>query len=229
MPFGTGPVVVNGQLGLQSYRQSMAYQGKMFLVSSVVNTPIAYALVTSYSATANGLFSISNSNALGGNVIQLDRLHMIQTATAPTGTLKMEFEFYSESGIMVIGTAAAAKTPVNVNPSFSNTTGATCTFFNAGAGTVPAAAGVRRFLGETSIATGLGIIHDSYTVEFGADGFASQGRGGAAVRSADPADLACAAPPITIAPQCSAYCNMWWLTAAANTPSFAFWMTYFEG
>lgn len=222
------PIIVNGQVGLTSSRQLLAQAGKMFAVTSVVNTPIAYANKTSFSATANGLWSVSNNNATGGANIQIDRLKLIETATAPTGTLVMRYEIYTEAAIMAIGTAAAALTPVNVNSAFSNTTGAIATFFATGAGTVPTAAGTRRLVGVGSLATGVAVQYDSYTFEFGADGPSTGTVGLTAARATDPADLVTWGPPITISPGCSAYMNLWWVTSAANVPSFEFEMLYSE-
>lgn len=191
-------------------------------------TAIAYALKTGFSATANGLFSISNNNPSGGATISLDRLKLIQTATAPTGTLVMRHELYTETGIVAIGTAAAALTPNNVNPSVSNSTGAITTFFNAGAGTVPAAVGTRRLIERGSIASGVTVQYDSFTFDFGGDSIASGKVGLTAARATDPADIVTSCAPVTIAPQTSAWMNLWWITAAANTPSFEFQLTYIE-
>ncbi len=221
-------IVLNGAVGNTTSRQQLAASGKLFIVSTAVNTPIAYANKTAYSATANGLWSISNNNPSGGASIQLDRLKMIETATAPTGTLIMRSELYTETGIVAIGTAAAAITPVNVNPGFANTTGATVTFFNAGAGTVPAAVGTRRFLGSYSLATGVAVQYDSYTFEFGSDGSTIGTTELTAARATGPADMVCPCCPVTIAPQTSAYMNLWWITAAANIPSFEFTLQYLE-
>ena len=230
MPFGTSPIVVNGQLGLQSARQALSYAGKYYLATNPTpGTAIAYALKTAYSATANGLFSISNGNPLGSGIgIQLDRLILQQTATVPTGTVYMRAEVYLESTIMAIGTAVAAVTPVNSNSYYANTSQATVTFFSAGAGTVPAAVGSRRLLATASLATGVTVLGDSFTFEFGSDGSRGGKTGLTAARATDLADLVCALPPITIAPQHSAYMNLWWVTQAANTPSFEFTLGYAE-
>ena len=222
-------IVLNGQVGLQSSRQMLAAAGKLFVATNPTpGTAIAYALKTGYSATANGLFSISNNNPSGGASLYLDRLKLTQTATVPTGTLVMRAEVYTESGIMVIGTAAAAVTPVNLNSGYPNTTGAVVTFFSAGAGTVPASVGSRRLVGIGSIATGVTVIHDSFTFEFGADGPHLGKVGLTAARATDPADLSTWLPPVVVAPQSSAYMNLWWVTQAANAPEFEFDLVYAE-
>lgn len=223
-------IQLNGQIGLQSSRQSLVAAGKMFAATNPTpGTAVAYALKTGFSSTANGLWSISNNNPVTSGInIQLDRLKLIQTATAPTGTLIMRSEVYTETGIVAIGTAALAVTPVNLNPAFSSSTQATVTFFSAGAGTVPAVAGTRRLVGIGSLATGVTVTHDSFTFEFGADGQAAGTVGLTAARATDPADLVTWMSPVTIAPGTSAYMNLWWLTAAANIPSFEWELTYSE-
>ena len=219
----------NGSVALLSQRQMPAGQGKYFVATNPTpGTAIAYALKTGYSATANGLFSISNGNPSGGANLYLNRLKLIQTATAPTGTLIMRAEVVTESVVMAITTAAAAITPVNVNGAFSNSTGATVTFFNAGAGTVPAAAGVRRIVDVASLATGVTVQYDSFSFIFGDDGIAGGKNGGAAARATDPADQVVTMAPVVVAPGTSAYMNLWWVTAAANVPSFEWMLEYAE-
>lgn len=222
-------IVLNGQIGLQSSRDALAAAGKYFVVTNPTpGTTITWALKTSYSATANGLFSISNNNPVGGANIQLDRLKIIQVHATPTGTLVMRSEIFQETGIVALGTAAAALTPVNINSSFPNTTGAVVTFFASGAGTVPAAVGSRRLTSIASLATGVAVQYDSFTFEFGADGPIGGKVGLTAARAADPADLVTWHTPTTIAPQTSAWMNLWWITAAAQTPDLELTLGYSE-
>lgn len=222
-------LVLNGQVGLQSSRDMLAAAGKLFVVTNPTpGTAIAYANKTSFSATANGLFSLSNNNPSGGANIYLDRLKLIQTATAPTGTLVMRSEVYAETGIVALGTAAAALTPVNVNPSVPNTTGAITTFFATGAGTVPAAVGTRRLVSVASLACGVSVQYDSWTFEFGADGPVLGKVGLTAARATDPADLVTWHTPVMVAPQTSVWMNLWGITPAANVPSFEFELQYAE-
>ena len=130
-----GLTVVNGQVGFPSSRQMLAAAGKFFNVTNPTpGTAIAYANQTSFSATANGLFSISNGNTTASGInLYLDKLILTQTATAPTGVLVYRFEVYSETGIRALSAGNAARTPVNVNPGFSGSTQAV--------GTVPAPSG----------------------------------------------------------------------------------------
>src|SRR5688572_20225536 len=180
-------VVLNGQIGLTSSRQQLAAAGKYFNVTNPTpGTAIAYANKTSFSATANGLFSISNNNPSGGANILLDRLVLTQTATAPTDVLVYRFEVYSETGIRALSAGNAVRTPVNVNPAFPDATGAIVNSFSAAAGTVPAAAGTRKLVDVIALQTGgQTVIHDSMVIEFGSDGpVVGSGTSGTAARAA---------------------------------------------
>jgi hypothetical protein len=222
-------ILLNGAIGLPSGRQMLAAAGNYFVATNPTpGTAIAYANKTSYSATANGLFSIYNGNPSGGANIQLDRLKLTQTATAPTGGLVTRFEIVSETGAVAITGAALAVVPQNVNPGKASSTGATVTFFSAGAGTIAAAVGTRRILHTGSFASGVNVQYDSWTIEFGSDSIASGIAPLGAARATAPADLVVSAPPITVAPGTSVWMNLWGLTPAANVPSYEFALSYIE-
>lgn len=225
-----GPLAVfSGALNIGQQRQSLAALGKYFVVTNPTpGTAIAYALQTGFSATANGLFLISNSNGAGGPNIQLDYLKLIQTATAPTGTLVMRFEVYNETGIVAMTGNVASRTPVNVNAAYQNTTGAGVQSFAAGAATVPAAVGTRRLQSVASIQTGVTVAHDQFVVQFGGNDLLLGASALTAARATHPASLGAAAAPVTIAPNTTSWINMWWVTAATNTPSFEFELAYAE-
>lgn len=107
----TGATVLNGVVGFPTARQMLAAAGYSYnSTNPTPGTAIAYSLKTAFSATANGLFSISNPAGSGVNV-QLDRLKLIQTATAATGNLVSRFEVYQESGVVALTSAALAVTP----------------------------------------------------------------------------------------------------------------------
>lgn len=221
-------IVLNGQVGLQSSRQQLAAAGKMFAVTNPTpGTAIVHATLTGFSATANGLFVLSNNNPSGGASLYLDRLMLCQTATAPTGTLVKHFEVYTETGIVAGSGNVATRVPVNLNAAYANTTGAVVQSFAAGAITIPAAVGTRRLAGLVQMPTGVTVIHDTFLLDFGGDAFAVK-NGGAAARATDAAQLAVSAPPVVIAPQTSAWINMWWVTQAVNVPSYEFSLTYAE-
>ncbi len=223
-------VVLNGQIGLLTSRQMIAAAGGYFNVTNPTpGTAIAYANQTSFSATANGLFSISNGNSPNGKTIQLDSLTLFQTATAPATTLAARFEVYTESAIVAITTNAAARTPVNVNPAFANsTTGATVTSFAAGAATVPAAGASRRLIDIINLNIGVSVVHDTWVIDFGADGPTPGTAGLTAARATDSARITAMAAPVTIAPGCSAIINAWTLSGSSNVPSYEFSLKYIE-
>ena len=225
----TSQIILNGQVGLQPTRQQLAASGKSFTITNpTAGTAIAYALQATFSATANGLFLIQNTNPSGGASIYLDRLKLIQTATAPTGTLVMRFEAFNESGIVTATGNVATRTPVNVNGSFGNSTGAVVQSFAAGAMTIPAAVGTRRLVDIGALQTGVAIAQDAYVMDFGADGVSAGAEGLTAARAAQPARVTGQMAAIVVAPQNTVWLNMWWLTAAANVPSFEFSLVYNE-
>lgn len=219
----------NGSVSLLSNRQVLAGLGKYFVVTNPTpGTAIVSANNTSFSATANGLFVISNGNPAGGANIYLDRLKLLQTATAPTGTLAMHFEAFTEMGIVAGTGNVATRTPVNVNSGAAAATGATAQSFAAGFITIPAAAGTRRLVDEGWIQTGVTVIHDQFTIDFGADGPTGPKTGLTAARATDAATLNGAMAPVVIAPQTSGWINMWWVTSGANVPSYEFSLSYVE-
>lgn len=211
-----------------SSRQQLVKAGKMFIATNPTpGTAIAHATLTAFSATANGLFLVQNTNASGGPNIYLDRILLCQTATAPTGTLVKHFEVYNETGLVAFTGNFAARTPVNLNPSFTNTTGAVVHSFAAGAGTIAAAVGTRRLMDVFTLVTGVTVIHDTFIVDF--SGNPTAGKSGAtAARATDAAELSVSANPVCITPQTTSWINMWWVTQATNVPSYEFALTYSE-
>ncbi len=223
----TSAVSVNGQIGLLSTRQMLAAAGKYFVCTNPTpGTGVLYGTGAAYSATANGLFSISNNNPLNGPNIYLDYLSLLLTAP-PTATTQLRFEVVMETGIRALSAGNLARTPVNVNPASGNPTLAVINSFSAAAGTVPAAVGTRTLTSVCSIETNLGITGDNYVLYFGTDPVSGQG-GGTAVRSTMQARIAGSTTPVTIAPQNSAFIQCWWLTQATNGPTFEWELTYAE-
>lgn len=213
-----------------SSRQQLVKAGKMFVVTNPTpGTAIVHVNKTSFSATANGLFVIANNNPANSGInIYLDQLVMVQTATAPTGTLVQHYEVYNETGIVTGTGNVASRTPVNLNPAVANTTGAVVQSFAAGAITIPAAVGTRRLMGVHTVNTGVTVIHDTFIINFGADGPPVAKNGGAAARATDSATIVSNAPSVCITPQTTSWINQWWVTAAANVPEYEFALTYAE-
>jgi hypothetical protein len=222
-------IVLNGQVGLLTARQQLALAGKYFTVSNpTLGTPVVGATITASSATANGLFVIANNAASGGPSIILDNLFLRLRSTAPTGTLTMQFEAFNETGIVAGTTAVVSQTPVQVNTGLAQASNATVQSFAAGCITIPAAVGTRRRQGYASLVTGVAVDGDVYELQFGADGIAASKNGGAAARATDPARIVASFPPVIIAPQTTSWINMWWLTQAANIPSWEYGLNFFE-
>lgn len=225
---GANAVVVNGQIGLLTTRQMLAASGSYFTVTNPTSgTAIVWATLTAFSATANGLFVIANQ---GSKNIYLDSMWLKQTATAPTGTLSLNFEVFNETGIVTGTGNVATRTPVGINTGLSQATGAVVQSFAAGAITIPAAASgaTRRLQAIGSIATGVTVAHDVFRVDFGSDGPMFGKTGLTAARATDPAELCTSMPPIVIAPNTTSWINAWWVTQAANIPSLEFALTYIE-
>lgn len=221
--------VLNGVIGFPTSRQMLAASGKFFTVTNpTIGTPVVGATITTFSATANGLFVVQNNAATGGANIHLDSFFLRLRATAPTGTLSMQFEVYNESGIVAGTTAVTTRTPIQVNTGLPQTTNAVVQAFAAGCITIPAAVGTRRLQDQFALATGVAVDGDTYEVVFGQDGIAGSKNGGAAARATDTAHIVASAAPIIIAPQTTSWINMWWLTQAANIPSWEYCLRYFE-
>ena len=220
--------VLNGQIGLTNYREQLVAAGKSFCVTNpTIGTGIQYGLQTSFSATANGLFLIQNTNpATSGINIVVDYLSLIMTGTAPTATTSMRIDAFNETGIVTMSGSFAAKTPVNLNPAFSNATGAVVQSYAAGAATIPAAVGVRRTYSPMTIPTSLGITGDNYVVDFGGDPAPTAPL--TAVRATAATRLVTQGPSIIVAPQTTTWFNLWWLTAATTAPTFEFDLVYYE-
>lgn len=221
---GPTAVVVNGQIGLLSSEQQLAGGANLFSVNcQTPGTAIAYAALTAWSATANGLFVIANP---GARTIYLQRLALFQTAAVAVGTT-WSFESYNETGIVAGTTAVITRTPQAVNGASSGTQ-AIVQAFNAGAITIPAAASgaVRKLTGQWWLPIGVNVVKDSYTVDFGSDvGFPNK-TGLTAARAVDTALISCSAPPVVIPPNSTSWINLW--GCGTNAPSFEYQLTYAE-
>ncbi len=218
--------VLNGQISSLTTQQQFASLGKVFVVNcQTPGTAIAYAALTSFSATANGLFVIKNTNPSGGANIYLNRLELFQTATVATGTT-WSFEVYNETGAVAGTTAVITRTPVQVNGGIAQTTGAVVQAFNAGAITIPAAVGTRYLVGQGWIPVGVNVIKDVIAMDFGSDGPAAAKVGLTAARATDTARLTGQMPAVVVAPGTTSWINLWGCGSAA--PSFEYNLTYTE-
>lgn len=218
---------LNAQFGIVSSRQYQSGIGARFAITNPTpGTAIAYAAATSFSATANGLFMISNPQPNGGKSIYLDRLMLLQTATAPVGTA-LRFEVYNESAILAMTGNVATRTPVTMNQNGAvSVVAANCQSFAAGAATVPAAKGNRILQCVGAVPVGVNVAQDVVVIEFGADGVAQQKTGLTAARATDPAQIVGIADAVVIAPQTTSWINLW--GPGTNAPSYEFQLSWTE-
>lgn len=216
----------SGQLNLAGWRQSLAALGQYYVATTPTpGTGVVCGTVTAFSATADGLITISNNNAPGGRTIQLDQLVLNMSGTAPTATTVMKMAAFNEVGIVAPSAGNVAVVPKNVLAS-GPATNAVVNMFSAAMCTIPAAVGTRTLVGNWSIPTSLGITGDTYTMLFGGDPTAATPL--TAVRATAAANIVTAAPPITIAPQNTCILDWWWLTQATNGPTFEVLLGYIE-
>lgn len=219
-------VIVNGQYSALSAQQQFASLGKSYVVNcQTPGTAIAYAALTAFSATANGLFVIKNTNPTGGASIYLQRLELFQTAAVATGTT-WSFEAYNETGAVAGTTAVITRTPVQVNGGISQATGAVVQAFNAGAITIPAAVGTRILQGQAWIPIGVNVVKDVYALDFGADAPSAGKTGLTAARATDTARCTGQMGAVVVAPQTTSWINLWGCGTAA--PSFEYNLSYIE-
>ena len=219
------PFNFSGQVGLLTARQQLAVSGATWVVTNPSpGTGIAYAQLTSWSATANGLFGIVNNNPAGSGVnILLDRLTVYETAAVATGT-NLSFEVYNETGVVAFS-GGAARTPVCAG-TVVRPTGAQVTAFSSGAVTIPAAVGTRKLVATGELPVGVNVVKDSYVIDFGADGVATSKPGLTAARATDTGRHCTQMAPVIIPPQTSSWINMWGPGTA--TPSYEYELVYNE-
>lgn len=223
--------VINGNvITTLSQQQQLAKQGSLWVVNcQTPGTAIAYAVLTAWSATANGLFMLYNGETEDSGLnINVNRLELFQTATVATGTT-WSFETYVETGHVVGTTAVITRTPIQVNAAETQSTSVIVQAFNAGAITVPAlAAGqTRNLTGQGWIPIGVNVIKDVYTMDFGSDAPAAAKTGLTAARATDVARLCGQMPAFVIPPQCTGWINLW--GCGSSAPSFEYNLTYSVG
>lgn len=207
----------NGAVALLSQQDMQAANNALFVVNcQTPGTAIAYAQLTSYSATANGMFVIANTNAVGGANIYVKRLDLFQTAAVATGTA-ISFEANVETGVVTGTTAVITRTAVAVG---GGTLNAVVQAFNAGAITIPAAVGTRKLVGQGWIPVGVNVVKDNYTMEFGSDAPAAGKTGLTAARATDTARCVGQMGSFVIPPGSTGWLNCWGL--GTSTPSFEY-------
>jgi hypothetical protein len=212
-------------------KKQHADEGSYFVAHSPTpGTAVAYALQTTYSDTANGLFVFQNNAPVGSNInCAIDYLRLIQTATAPTGTLAMDFVIRTDSVAMTptanslqIAGGQTANYIFNTNHNDNTPHNMNIWAFSAGAMTVPASSASARRVGRPRIVTGVTVTHDVFELQFGAVDRNNGSAGLTAARATAPANMIGHCAPFILQPQQWGVVLMWWITAAANTPSFEY-------
>lgn len=224
-------ISVNGQLGLFPSRQLASGNSSYFVATNpTLGTGVQYALKTSFSATANGLFTVTNNNPLTGSKIYMDSISLLMTGTAPTATTVMVFNLFVEQGVVTPSAGNAVITAVSPNSGTANS--ATNALINAYTGaaamTIPAAVGTRRSIGSVYLPTSLGITGDTYVLQFGPS-MPAASAGLTAVRATAAATIIGNAPPVVLAPNTSLIVDCYWLTQASTAPTFEYSLNYMEG
>lgn len=223
-----GPIAsFNGAISIAGQRQAAAAIGKYFVATNPTpDTAVVTGVVTAFSATANGLFTVFNNNAAGGANIQLDYLKLMLRGTAPTATLVQKLQVFVESVQVTPSAGNVAITPRNLLPSGPASL-AVINGFSAASMTIPAAAGVRTLVANAQMATNLGITGDVYVYQFGGDPLAGVSFANAA-RSASAARIVENTTPVTIPPGYTAIIDWFWAAQATNGANLEWEMTWFE-
>lgn len=222
-----GAVILNGQIGLAGARQMLAANGKYFVATNPTpGTAVVCGTVTAFSATADGLFTISNGGGNGGPNIQLDYLKLMMSGTAPTATTVMRGAVFVESSIVAPSAGNVVVAAKNVLPTGPGSV-ATVNAFSSAMCTIPAAVGTRSLVSNFQIPTSLGVTGDEYLIGFGGEPVGGAGQL-TAVRATAPARLVTSTTPVTIPPGYTAIIDWWWLTQATNGPSFEFELAWAE-
>ena len=224
MPSSTA--VFNGTVGILPTRQQAAQFGGYFTATNPTpGTGITGGLVTGFSATADGLMTISNG---GGRTIYLDALSLMISGTVPTGTTVQKLAVFLENGVVApsAGSSVVAAKALNSTAGLP-TSSATVNVFVGGMATIPAAVGTRTLIANASLPTSLGVTGDTYVYNFGGDP-AQQSGALTAVRATAPARIVTSCNPVVVPPGYTAILDWWWITQAANAPVMEYELGWFE-
>jgi len=217
--------VFTGSIGLLPPRLQAAAAGGYYTVTNPTpGTGVVCGTVTAFSATADGLFTISNS---GSRTIYLDALTLMMSGTAPTATTVQKIAVFLENGIVAPTGGNSVVTAKPVNPTAGGGSGATVNVFVSAMCTIPAAVGARTLVSNGSMPTSLGVTGDSYVYNFGGDPAQSGGQLTAA-RATAPARLVASCNPVSIPPGFTAIIDWWWIGQATNGPTFEYEFGWFE-
>lgn len=219
------------QVGLLPQRQFLASRGNYFTARNATpGTGVALnAAVTAFSDT-NGLFVLQNTSPTLS--IYLDYLKLLLTA-ATTAVVSVDLLVKLDSINRNPSTAAngTGLTPVNANSGSSTGSALAIQAYNAaGAMTIPASSATARTVARAHFATGLHVVGDSLTAQFGADPQAATGglTGATRTSSSAPGQFLAAAPAVVIGPLGWAVIHRWSLTEA-GAPTYEYELGWTEG
>lgn len=185
-------------------QQRFALEGSLFVTTTpTLGTGIALgaASVTAVTPTAPSML-IRNTDALGGKDIILKRLKLICTNAGASGTsLDVAVHVDTANRYASGGTAMVA-----VNAKADASAATLATIYNASTAIgATAATGTTRLIAHSKLRTGIPVIGDVYSLNFGADPTVEMGFLSGTVASL----FAHSVVPVIIPPQASALIYLW--------------------
>lgn len=206
------------QVGILPARQFLAGTGRYFTARNATpGTGIALsAAVTAFSDTT-GFFVLNNTSPTLS--VYLDYMKLLLTA-ATTGVVSVDVLVKLDTINRNPSTVANGTSVLPSNPNGGSNSGSALAIqaFNAaGAMTIPASSAAARTVARAHLATGLHVVGDSLTVQFGADPQAATGglTGSTRTSGSAPGEFQAAANPVVIGPLGWAVIYRWSLTEAA--------------
>src|SRR5947209_5149375 len=207
--------------------------GTFYTTTSGPGTFVAQqAAITAFSDTGP-LWVIFNRAPAGGQSIYLRWLKLLLGGTAPTATVSLECAVRTDV-VSKVPTSAATSftnpTPANVDGRDASLSVSTFWAYTVTTALVtPVSSASVRQCAYGRIPTGLGIVGDEYTFEFGlTESIKGAAAGLTAARAAAVAQLSEKMAPVVIAPGMYATIHLWWLTAATNAPSWSWEIGHYE-
>ena len=217
----------------------MAYNQYGTLWSASSNTTVGTQAGTTVAQQAS-ITSFSNTAPLWvwqhiGNAnnpsIWPRTLRLLLTGTAPTGTLHLNLAVIIDTVAPAITNPGLVSQNYNADTrdSSSKSVSQITGYLAASALSVTAPSSASRTVCRARLATGVAVNGDAYTFQFGLQDQAyGNAHAGAAARATDPAHLAAQAMGFVIAPTEVAYVYLWWVTSAANLPTWEWVYEWYE-
>lgn len=210
--------------------------GTLWTTGSGATTPATtvsqQGQVTAFGDTTP-LFVIKNNAAAGGVSIWPRYLRLMNTATAPTGTIDLFLAVLIDSTSKLPTAANQYSNPLISNMDTRDTSSATvATLYHyavAAAFATPASSASVKVVYRASIPTGVAVLHDTYTFQFNMqDQPMTQKQGLTAARATDSAGLSAQGAGFSIAPGLWATFHLWWVTSGVNLPIWETELCWYE-